>query len=98
VCDVATVNAEEDLQARDTIFPDGALETFQVHPSPTQKSYYLSQQQTNEATVMLHSESTGLTGVLHTALPNTRAADATEGRESVEVRAFMYYKDREDEP
>ncbi|KAJ4350300.1 uncharacterized protein N0V89_008921 [Didymosphaeria variabile] len=93
VCDSSTVNAAKDLQARDIVFPDGALETFQVHPSSAYKFYYLSQQQTDETMVMPQSDSAGLTGVPHTAFPNPWAAGETGGRESIESRALVYYKD-----
>jgi len=92
VCDNSTVDPQQDLQARDIIYPEGEVESFWVHPSPAHKFYYLSEQQTNEAWLMLQSDSEGLNGVPHTAFPNPLYAEGTESRESVEVRALVFYE------
>ncbi|KAF1957690.1 hypothetical protein CC80DRAFT_546755 [Byssothecium circinans] len=91
ICDNSSVDAARDLQARDIVYPEGPVESFWVHPSSGFRFYYLSNQNTDEGLVMLQSDSNGHTGVPHTAFPNPWAADDMEGRESVEVRALVFY-------
>ncbi|KAF2676244.1 putative CmcJ-like methyltransferase [Lentithecium fluviatile CBS 122367] len=93
VCDNTSVDTASDLQARDIVYPEGPVESFWVHPSPAHRFYYLSNQNTEEALVMLQSDSGGWTGVPHTAFPNPWAILDTQGRESVEVRALVFYKE-----
>jgi len=93
VCDTSSVNTVNDLQARDIVYPEGPVESFWVHPSSGYKFYYLSEQQTNETMVILQSDSKGYTGVPHTAFPNPWAVEDKLGRESVEVRALVFYGD-----
>ncbi|KAF2124978.1 putative CmcJ-like methyltransferase [Dothidotthia symphoricarpi CBS 119687] len=95
VCDNTTVDTANDLQARDIVYPEDVVESYQVHFNPKHKFYYVSGQQTNEAWVMLQSDSGGWTGTPHTAFPNPWAIHDAQGRESVEVRALVFY-DEED--
>lgn len=48
LCDASTINAHEDLVACDRVFTDFCAETYQVHYSPQQQWYYLSDQMPNE--------------------------------------------------
>lgn len=62
LCDNTTVNAESDLAAKDMVYWDRVVETFQVYFSESYRFYYLSDQMPEEAWVMLQSDSHGLTG------------------------------------
>ncbi|TKX21714.1 hypothetical protein C1H76_6210 [Elsinoe australis] len=91
LCDNTTVNAERDLAAKDMVYWDRVVETFQVYFSESYKFYYLSDQMPNEAWVMLQSDSQGLTGVPHSSFVNPEVLDKDPQRESIEVRMFVYY-------
>jgi hypothetical protein len=85
------VDPANDFQARDIVYPEDDVESFQVYYSAAHKFYYVSDQQTSEAWVMIQSDSRGPIGTPHTAFPNPWAADDTLGRESIEVRAMVFY-------
>jgi len=91
MCDNSTVNAETDLQARDMVYFDNIMDTHLSYKSDAHKFFYLSDQTTAEAWVILQSDSGGLTGVPHTAFDNPSAIESDPQRESIEVRTLVYY-------
>jgi hypothetical protein len=96
LCDPRSVDTSE-LQARDTVRRDSYIETYQMHWNQNQKWYYVRDQMPNEAWVFLQGEvsETGgsMLGVPHTSFPNSLASADDLPRESIEVRAFVYYED-----
>lgn len=62
VVENSTVNAERDLQKRDMVYPDRVQETLVAYKSDSYKFYYLSEQKTNEALVILQTDSIGVPG------------------------------------
>ncbi|KAF4554649.1 Aspirochlorine biosynthesis protein N-like protein 2 [Elsinoe fawcettii] len=95
VCDMSTVDKQEDLIPRDMIYKAEELETFLVHWSEKFRFYYISDQTPNEALVMLQSDSRGLTGAPHSSFehPGTKADDPQ--RESIEMRMLVFYDEDE---
>lgn len=90
VCDRNSVDPGRDLERHDAVFERRVVETWEVYHSEGQKFYYLSDQTTDEALVMLQADSHTGPGVPHASFPNPLAKG--EGiRESVEVRALVFY-------
>lgn len=61
--DNSTVNADSDLEARDMVYYDNVVDTHLAYRSDAYTFKYLSNQKTNEAWVMLQSDSGDLTGI-----------------------------------
>lgn len=59
----STVDAEIDLEARDMVYYDNVIDTHLAYKSDAYKFMYVSEQSTNEAWVILQSDSRGLTGM-----------------------------------
>lgn len=95
LCDNTTVDVDSDLQARDLVYEYGVVESFLAHDSYAYRFYYLRDQQPTEAWIMVQSDSHSLRGVLHTSFYNPHADEKDPERESIEVRALVYYENGE---
>ena len=62
LCSNMTVNPQQDLQPRDMVYLDSTFETFLTHASRDYQFYYLDNQETHEAWVILQSDSDGTPG------------------------------------
>ncbi|ORX98665.1 hypothetical protein BCR34DRAFT_640632 [Clohesyomyces aquaticus] len=93
LCDPRTVNQSEDLVAVDVVTREGCTENVQVYHSSRHSWYYLSDQFDTVATLFSQVDTAqrGKAGVPHTGFQHSNAAVASHPRESVELRAFLYY-------
>ncbi|KAK0727160.1 hypothetical protein B0T26DRAFT_119283 [Lasiosphaeria miniovina] len=92
LCDASSVDSS-DLREHDTVFdPSTARENLMVHFNANQRWYYLSEQLPSELWVFRQCDSSGKPGVPHASfqLP-TQANDPDGPRESIEVRALLYF-------
>jgi len=96
LCDSRTVRSE-DLVATDQVTRKLAGEIYYVKYNPEQRWHYLSNQKKDEVVVFKSYDSeAGVSFAPHVAFENPHAhADAPE-RESVEVRALVFYKKEAD--
>ncbi|KAK1765944.1 hypothetical protein QBC33DRAFT_620855 [Phialemonium atrogriseum] len=93
LCDASSVDPS-DLRAHDTVFdPTTSRENLMVHFNANQRWYYLSEQLPSELWVFRQCDSAGKQGVPHVSfeLP-TQANGPDDPRESVEVRALLYFE------
>ena len=65
LCDWNTYDPAEDVIARDLVYTDGQLETFVAFHSPKHKYHYVSDQQEDEAWVMIQCDSDHGRGIVH---------------------------------
>lgn len=93
VCDARTI-APEDLIATDLIYPNKVGETYSLSFSPAHRWYYFPRMQTNEALLIKcfdSDETSNSCFTAHTAFDDpTTPADAVP-RESIEVRALVFF-------
>ncbi|OMP83096.1 hypothetical protein BK809_0004477 [Diplodia seriata] len=92
MCEPGTMDVHRDLEPCDLVYPDYVVENQQVYFSDAFRWLYLSDQQPNEAWIFLQSD-TDPSGkpVAHTAFPMPSSHENTGPRESIEVRALVYY-------
>ncbi|KAF2206287.1 hypothetical protein CERZMDRAFT_72240, partial [Cercospora zeae-maydis SCOH1-5] len=69
LCDWSTYDPTQDAIARDIVYPDDAVETYVIHHNPKHQFYYISQQTSEEAWIMVQTDSSHCKGVAHTAFP-----------------------------
>lgn len=107
MCIPETVDTSRDLEPCDLVYPDYVVENQQVYFSEKLEWYFLSDQQPNEAWVFLQSDTDpnsrpGMCIVLsedsklicqvpHTAFPLPPQNGKIAPRESIELRALVYY-------
>ncbi|KAF2737094.1 putative CmcJ-like methyltransferase [Polyplosphaeria fusca] len=93
LCDTRTVHPDTDLEPADLVYAEYIVENRQIYHSHRHKWYYVSDQQPNEAWVFMQSDSdpSGISGVAHSAFPHPSSLPTDPPRESVEVRALVYY-------
>lgn len=92
MCDPRSIKPETDLEPCDLVYPDYVVENRQLYHSPRHEWMYLADQQPSEAWVFLQSDTTAdVKSVPHTAFPNPLAGEDAVPRESIEVRALVYY-------
>lgn len=58
LCDWNTYNPKTDVISRDLVFGDGEVESTIAYYNPDHTYYYLSNQQADEAWIMVQSDST----------------------------------------
>ncbi|CAK1367573.1 unnamed protein product [Cercospora beticola] len=91
LCDWSTYDPAQDAIARDIVYPDDAVETYVIYHNPKHRFFYSSNQTSEEAWIMVQTDSSHAKGsVPHTAFPTAKDMDDEE-RESIEVRALVYY-------
>ncbi|PIA95728.1 hypothetical protein CB0940_10833 [Cercospora beticola] len=90
LCDWSTYKPDQDSIARDIVYPDDAVETYVIYHNPNHQFYYVSQQTSEEVWIMVQTDSSHPKGVPHTAFPTAPNVNEEE-RESIEVRAIVYY-------
>jgi len=92
LCDSSSINPDEDLVASDVVLGKGvALENYLVHYSPRQSWWYLSKQLPSELLVFRQYDSLSRPPVAHAAFMNPNSPSTAPPRESVEVRAIVYF-------
>jgi len=94
LCDASTVDKDRDITAADLIYSDHAAENMQVRYRPEYKWYFLSSQTTSEVLVFKQTDSApdAGPGVPHCSFNSSLAREDESPRESIEVRALVYYK------
>jgi hypothetical protein len=93
VCDARTI-APEDLIATDLIYPDKIDETYSVSYSPAHRWYYFPKMQPDEALLIKCFDSDETTNgrfTAHTAFDDPTAPQNPLPRESIEVRALVFF-------
>ncbi|KAL1304236.1 hypothetical protein AAFC00_000653 [Neodothiora populina] len=93
LCNPATVS-EDSTIAGDIVFEDMEMENTLLHYDNEQKWYYLSDQKPDEAWIFVQGDNRS--GIEHKCVPHTSFShrDYTGGslpRESIEVRALVFY-------
>lgn len=93
LCDAATVDKQDDITESDLIYPDHAAENMQVFHRTAYNWYYLSDHKTNEVLVFKQADSlqSSCAPVPHCSAHNPLSPDDEAPRESIEVRALVYY-------
>ncbi len=86
--------AESDLIGAALVYPNRRGETFVVKPSPAHRWYFKFAQQPDEVTLIKCYDSVTTPGVAR-RIPHSAFVDPTqedkESRESIEVRALVFY-------
>lgn len=62
VCDKSSINFSEDIASHDSVFPESLVETGELHVSDKHKFYYLSDQEVDEAMILLQTDSVSGSG------------------------------------
>ncbi|KXS94833.1 hypothetical protein AC578_3668 [Pseudocercospora eumusae] len=99
LCDPSTLSSS-DLCSSDIVFEEQMIENYLVHSNDTQRWYYLSDQEASEAWVFLQADSrrTGngkSRGVPHCSFLHPRSLESKWPRESIEVRAAVFFRELE---
>ncbi|KAK0766425.1 hypothetical protein N5P37_000148 [Trichoderma harzianum] len=96
VCDYRTVK-DEDRVPTDIIFPDYLGETYNLWPNPNHRFYFIDKQRAEEAWMIKCFDSESMISpeiaqfAPHVSFPYGHRGDNNPRRESVEVRAFVFY-------
>ncbi|KAK7047105.1 hypothetical protein VNI00_006770 [Paramarasmius palmivorus] len=97
LCDYGSVNPKEDLVLVDLVFPDRIGETYGVNYNPGHKWKYLRGISTEEVVLIKCYDSIedGSVAVFtpHTAFEDPTTPEGTVFRESIELRALVFYDD-----
>ncbi|KAF2727238.1 hypothetical protein EJ04DRAFT_506033 [Polyplosphaeria fusca] len=92
--DRKTVDHESETMGVDIVTREGFSENAQLYYNPKHTWYYLSDQKSTEATLFCQIDTDmghRAEGVAHTGFQHANATNSSLPRESVEVRAFVYY-------
>jgi len=91
-CDPNTIDREKDLFTVDEVFPTVANEVYQVFYSPKHKWYYVPDQLASEVAIFqaYDSERGQELAVPHCSF-DLREKGSGIPRQSIEVRAFVFY-------
>jgi len=91
-CDYRSLDTN-DLVTTELRFADRASETYSLKYNPNQRWYFLDQQQPNEVLLMkiYESASDGAQLTPHSAFLNPRAPPDALPRQSIDVRALVFY-------
>jgi hypothetical protein len=95
ICDASSVE-QRDLLATDLLYPDRTGEIYYVTFNPAHRWYYASDMQTDEVWVFKNYDSAAdgrAQSTPHTAFVDPTHHPAMAARESVEFRAFAFFKD-----
>ncbi|KAH8591827.1 hypothetical protein B0O99DRAFT_690373 [Bisporella sp. PMI_857] len=94
LCSAATIDPAKDLEPCDLVYSDYVVENMQTYHTDQQKWFFMSDQLPNEAWVFLQADSNpGAVPVPHVAIPLPEASPgAFPSRESIELRALVYYE------
>lgn len=91
-CDARTMDPERDLLAVDEVFPTVANEVYQVTHNPNHKWYYIPDQLDSEVAIFAGYDSLkGQTLAVPHCSFDLGDASSGEPRQSIEVRAFVFY-------
>lgn len=95
MADFRTVDPVNDVVATDLIYPERTGETYSVKHNPAQKWYWVSEQQTDEVILLKCYESEIAKGralfTPHSAFLNPEAPEDALPRQSIELRALVFY-------
>jgi len=90
-CDRSTVDHANDLVTVDDVHPNYVNEVLNIHHNPEQAWYFAPYQQPQEAMIFVEHDSRKTNGAVpHCAFEHERG-DNVPKRESVEVRALVFY-------
>lgn len=92
-CDPLTVDVPNDTITVDSVNAESVGEALNLHFSPQQQWYYLSEQEPYEATIFkgYDTRQPNRSGVAHCAFDLGTDGEAELPRESIEVRAFAFF-------
>lgn len=96
VCDYRSVNAN-DAVPTDAVFPDYLGETYNFYPNPEHRWFYIDGQKAEEAWMVKCFDSAALQDPSvskfcpHVAFPFVNPPANVKPRESIEVRAYVFY-------
>lgn len=108
LCDPRSINVEADLEPCDLVYPDYVVENRQLYWAEHQEWWWCSNQTEDEAWIFLQSDTSNNSkpgeprlpepkiNAKHHAVPHTAFQlqnNAAEPRESIELRALVYYDD-----
>lgn len=94
-CDAKTMDPRTDLLTVDEVFPTVANEVYQVLYSPRHKWYYVPDQETDEVVIFAGYDSrTGQAMAVPHCSFDLGEKSSGQCRESIEVRAFVFYGDK----
>lgn len=92
-CDAKTMDPEQDLLAVDEVFPTVANEVYQVLHSERHKWYYIPDQLDTEVAIFAGYDSRRKQDLAVPHCAFDLADSSGEPRQSIEVRAFVFYGD-----
>ncbi|KZV82483.1 hypothetical protein EXIGLDRAFT_626964 [Exidia glandulosa HHB12029] len=94
--DYHTFDVNKDLAASDLIYPDRVGETYNIRYNPSQKWYYLKNQTPGEVVLLKCYDSEDKPGrallTPHSAFIDPTAPADAPPRESIEIRALVFYE------
>ncbi|KAF2189237.1 hypothetical protein K469DRAFT_683670 [Zopfia rhizophila CBS 207.26] len=91
LCSVTSMDFEKDSIPGDVVSQCGPIEDIHIHYNPTQKWYYLSDQEPSELLIFRSSDSEGNLGAPHASFPLPRSMSDETPRESIDLRAFLFF-------
>ncbi|KAF2120272.1 hypothetical protein BDV96DRAFT_642114 [Lophiotrema nucula] len=91
VCDMSSIDPENDLSKSDSVSPDGVVEAYVAHYNPNQRWYYLSEHMPSELLVFRAADLEKGGTVPHCAFYNPACPTNEEPRESIEFRVIAVY-------
>ncbi|GJJ11695.1 hypothetical protein Clacol_005931 [Clathrus columnatus] len=101
LCDYRSIDLEKDLVATTVKFPDYTMETFRVNYNPGHKWKYQRNMRPDEVVFLkcFDSRMDGKTAILapHTAFVDPTTPEGAPLRESIELRALVFYDDLPEE-
>ncbi|KAJ1324109.1 cephamycin C biosynthesis protein [Microdochium nivale] len=94
-CDARTMDPATDLLVVDEVFPTVANEVYQVLHSPRHRWYYVPDQEADEVAIFAGYDSRRGQDVAvpHCSFDLGDGSKGEQPRQSIEVRAFVFYKD-----
>jgi hypothetical protein len=97
VCDASSI-AAEDFVPSDLVYPDKIGETYRFKHNPNHRWFYFPQMERNEAILLkcYDSKEDGRARfTAHTAFEDPTSAPGAAARESVEVRALLFWPEQD---
>ncbi|PVH82023.1 hypothetical protein DL98DRAFT_587032 [Cadophora sp. DSE1049] len=97
VCSSRSINHEQETIAADVVFHDRFSENVRLYHSPNHEWYYFKDLGSDEVLLFTQADTdlegrTGNSGVAHASFCNPLADEHAALRESIELRAFLYFK------
>jgi hypothetical protein len=90
-CDRTTVDYSSDITAIDDVHPDYVNEVLNLHHNPNQRWYFVPKQRPDEAVVFVEYDSRRSDAAVPHCAFQHESGDSVPRRESVEVRALVFF-------